>query len=85
MVLLQPGSLCFITQSLLESLRGAHTERQRQGPLECIVTLENGGGGGRGTNFQASQFIPMDPDATAAADARCGYKVFPVLNFFTII
>ena len=52
----------------------SYTERQRQGPLESIVTLENWWGrGARETDFQASQCIPMDLDA--AADARCGYAL----------
>ena len=57
----------------IEQLGYKHTEcqcqQQRQGPLECIVTLENCGGGG---DFQC---IPMGLDAAADADARCGYRL----------
>ena len=31
--------------------------------------------GGGGTDFQASQCIPMHPDTAAVADARCGHPL----------
>ena len=55
-------------------LKYTHTERQQQcqGPLECIVTLENRSPSPPSPlHFQASQCFPMDFDA----DTRCRHSI----------
>ena len=73
---------------LIVPLRCTHTERQRQrqGPLECIVPLENQSP----LHFQAAQCIPMDlaaaapATAAAAAAARCAHALSGGTNNTTV-
>ena len=67
--------LSYYHDHVLKGINTLSVEHQASSDSIEVLTLGLTHGNGSGVDFQASQYIPMDPDAAVAAGVQCVHSL----------